>query len=226
MLAFLELAAVLIAVPMLGFLAVGLTGVVLQDGISGSELLIVKLVELPMLLVFLGLVLRWQGRSYRQLGWRFPARETWPDARRGLLWIFPLLLLAFAVSAGLQELGFETTEPFALGGMLDILALLAVGVIAGGIIEEIVFRGFVFQQIEALLPRRGLTSAVQATALTSLVFAFLHAYEGPAAVGAILVVSMSLQVLYLRSGRRLLAPMVCHAGFNSVQIFLLAAATR
>lgn len=211
---------------MLGFLAVGLTGVVLKDGITGTELLTVKLVELPLMLAFLAVVLRWQGSSFAALGWRFPERENRRDLWRGLLWVFPLMLLAAAVSAGLQELGFEATEPFALGGTLDVLALLAVGVVAGGITEEIVFRGFVFQQIEALLPRRGLASAIQATALTSFVFAFLHAYEGPAAVGAILVISMSLQVLYLRSGRRLLAPMICHAGFNSVQIFLLAAATR
>lgn len=216
----------LIAVPMFGFLAVGLTGVDLKDGITGADLLAVKLIELPLMLAFLALVLCWQGRPFAALGWRFPERENRRDLWRGLLWVFPLMLLAAALSAGLQELGFEATKPFALGGTFDVLALLAVGVIAGGITEEIVFRGFVFQQIEALLPRRGLAGTIQATALTSFVFAFLHAYEGSAAVGAILVISMSLQMLYLRSGRRLLAPMICHAGFNSVQIFLLAAATR
>lgn len=224
LLAFLELAAVLFSVPLLGIVAVSLTGVVLEDGISGTELLLVKLVELPLMLGFLALVLRWQGRSLAALGWRFPARENGPDLKRGLLWVIPLLILAIAVSSLLQMLGFEATKPFDLGGILDVAALLAVGIIAGGIIEELVFRGFVFQQIEALLPRKGGAGAIQAAALTSLVFAFLHAYEGPAAVGAILVISMGLQVLYLRSGRRLLAPMVCHAGFNSVQIFVLAAA--
>ena len=93
---------------------------------------------------------------------------------------------------------------------------------AGGVVEELLYRGFVFQQLESILPARGASRLMQATVLTAMLFALPHGYEGSAAVGAILVIAIALQLLYLRSGRRLLAPMVCHAAFNALQIALLA----
>ena len=220
--AFLELAAVLLLVPLLGILAVELTGVELRDGITGVELLQVKAVEIPLVLLLMARVLRWQGRSFAALGWSFPRPTRLPDLRRGLLWVVPLVLLAAGVSAALQASGFAATEPFRVEGTVEVLAFLLVGILAGGVVEELLYRGFVFQQLESILPARGASRLMQATVLTAMLFALPHGYEGSAAVGAILVIAIALQLLYLRSGRRLLAPTVCHAAFNALQIALLA----
>lgn len=219
---FAEVAFVLLLVPFLGSLAVVLLRVNLEDGIGGTELLLVKCVEIPLSLLILAGVLRLRGQGFAQIGWRFPARERSADIKRGAAAVLPLLILAAGVSAALQAGGFDSTMPFVIDGFGEIMAFMAAGILAGGIAEEILFRGFIFERLETLFPRGRKASTVQAAFLTSLAFALPHAYEGSAAVGAILVVAFCLQLLYLASGRRLLAPMLCHALFNTVQIGLLA----
>lgn len=224
-LAFLELAAVLLLVPILGAVAVELTGVEFEDRIRGADLLLVKAIEVPAMLVLLALVLRRSGMSFASIGWRFPAEHLERDLGRGVGMVLPLFFLSLGVSLALSSLGYSTEKPFDVAFDAELLAFLAVGIVAGGISEEILFRGFVFERILSLLPRGRSSSTVQAAVLTSLVFALPHGYQGSAAVGATFAVALALQAMYVMSGRRLLAPMVCHAGFNALQLLLLAGAS-
>lgn len=221
---FAEIAAVMLAMPLFGYLGIVLFGFDFSNEVKGSELLLVKCVEVPLSLLALGALLRSRGESFSDLGWRFPRGLNRSDLLRGLAAVFPLLLLAAGVSAALQVFEFETHLPFVLDSRWEVFALIATGVLAGGLSEEILFRGYVFRRLERSFAIGGRRATGAAVFTTSLAFAALHAYEGAAAVGAILVVAVGLQLLYLVSGRRLLAPMVCHAAFNTVQIVLLASA--
>jgi membrane protease YdiL (CAAX protease family) len=221
---FAEIATVILAMPMFGYLGMVLFGFDFSERIHGSELLLVKCVEVPLSLLVLAALLWTRGERFSDLGWRFPRSQMGSDLRLGVAAVLPLLLLAAGVSAVLKSLDLDATLPFVLDTTGEVLALIAAGVLAGGISEEIVFRGFIFRRLERSFGPRSKRGTVLAALITSLAFALLHAYEGPAAVGAIFIVAAGLQVLYLVSGRRLLAPMVCHALFNTVQIGLLASA--
>lgn len=220
--AFAEIAAVMLVLPMFGYLGIRLFGFDFSDRVKGSELLLVKCVEIPLSLLALAVLLRGRGESFADLGWRFPRAKNAADFLRGLGAVLPLLLLAAAVSAALQSFDFDSHFPFDIDNFGEVMALVATGILAGGISEEIIFRGYVFRRLERSFGAGNRRGTGLAVLVTSLAFAILHAYEGPAAVGAILVVAVGLQVLYLVSGRRLLAPMVCHAAFNTVQIALLS----
>jgi membrane protease YdiL (CAAX protease family) len=222
---FAEIAAVMLAVPVFGYLGVLLLGFDFSERVLGSELLLVKCIEVPLSLLALAALLWSRGERFSDLGWRFPPAQTGADLRRGLIAVLPLLLLAAGVSAVLKSFDLETHLPFVLDSTGEVLALMTAGILAGGISEEILFRGFIFRRLERSFAPNSKRGTVLAALTTSLAFAMLHAYEGPAAVGAIFVVAAGLQVLYLNSGRRLLAPMVCHAMFNLVQIGLLASAS-
>jgi membrane protease YdiL (CAAX protease family) len=222
---FAEIAAVMLVMPLFGYFGISLFGFDFSYQVKGSELLLVKCVEVPLSLLALAALLRTRGERFSDLGWRFPRAQTGTDLRRGLGAVLPLLLLAAGVSTALQSFDLESHLPFATESTGEVLALVTAGILAGGISEEIMFRGFVFRRLECSFGPGNRRGTMLAALITSLAFAMLHAYEGPAAVGAIFVVAAGLQVLYLVSGRRLLAPMVCHALFNTVQIGLLASAS-
>jgi len=223
--AFAEIAAVMLVMPAFGYLGIVIFGFDFSDQVKGSELLLVKCVEVPLSLLALAALLWTRGERFSDLGWRFPRAHTGSDLRRGLGAMLPLLLLAAGVSTALKIFDLDSHLPFVMDSTGEVLALMTAGILAGGISEEIMFRGFVFRRLERSIAPGSKRGTVQAALITSIAFAMLHAYEGPAAVGAIFVVAVGLQVLYLVSGRRLLAPMVCHALFNSVQIGLLASAS-
>lgn len=219
-----EVGALLVGLPLLLALAAAVLGVEVADGVDTRELLHLKLVEGPAgLLLVLALQAR-RGAGLRELGWRRGSRGLGPDLIAGALAVVPLLAVALVVGTLLRALGFASEMPLSLDGPGAALALLGAAVVAA-VVEEVQFRGFVFQRLEAVLQSGGSRRAttLRAAVLASLGFAALHAWEGPASVGAILAVALGLQWLYLRCGRRLAAPILAHALFNAVQVGLLFA---
>lgn len=231
--------AIAIAVPLLEAVFVVLLMLMLQGlawswlGFSTSgdieplQLLQVKLIEVPLaLLVLIGL-LRARGQGLAGIGLRRPAMGWSRAIMLGVAFTLPLLIVSIALALiGSVIFPGEQPQPFQLDSPWALPAFLAVGILAGGVVEEIQFRGFVFQRMEMFFSfgRRGSVSqraSLRAALLTSLVFAALHLYEGPAAALAIFAVALGLQGVYLYTGRNLIACMVCHGLFNCIQICLL-----
>ncbi len=134
-------------------------------------------------------------------------------------------LLAIALSV-LGQFGIEKIVPLAPQAPVDVfletrnpltfaIYFLLVG-IAAPLIEETIFRGFVYAGLRRMM-------TVPAAALASgLVFAAVHV---AVPVGSLLVITMIgvvLAYLYERSGS-LIAPMITHAMYNSFVFLLLAA---
>lgn len=222
----LELLGFLVLVPQLGIVAFLLFDLDVQDGVTATELLLMKVFQVPLALLVVALLQRKHGEGFHHLGWRFPRSSIRTDLLQGLAWVLPLIALSALVRTALVGAGLEVETPFiGVGGMM-ILLWLVVAIFGGGVAEEIQYRGFVFRRLEAILPASAEGARPwPAILLTSLAFALPHAYQGTATVGTILVLAIFLQLLYLRQDRRLLPVMVCHAGFNALQIALLAAAT-
>lgn len=81
--------------------------------------------------------------------------------------------------------------------------------------EEIVFRGFLLTRLHAIVRRWWL-----AVAISSLVFALLHLYEGPLAVGMIGLLGLVLGSLFAWR-KSLVAPITCHLIHNMVVFMVL-----
>jgi membrane protease YdiL (CAAX protease family) len=171
--------------------------------------------------------LRSRRASWRLLG--FSRRPTWRDAglALGLFLIYMLLLYVVSSAAELftpinvqqrQELGFDDlAAPSSL--LLGFIAL----VVLPPIVEEIVFRGFVFTGLRTKLPFIG------AAIFTSLLFAWPHLFassEGLLWIAGIDTLLLSLILCYLREKTGALwAPIAVHVLKNGIAYLLLISIT-
>lgn len=94
------------------------------------------------------------------------------------------------------------------GHPLNLAILLALAIIYGGVIEEVIFRGFVIGWGSKLLGKKWLIPLIL---LSSVVFGSAHRYQGPAGAVSAGLNGLVFAVLYAASGRRLLVPMLAHA---------------
>lgn len=172
--------------------------------------------------------LRGRGINLKQLG--FTVRPSWRDIGYAILayLAYYAVLIAAIIAVGTvvpidldqkQELGFEQ-----LGASADKLMALIGLVLLAPIVEEIIFRGFVFTGM-----RKQLTF-IWATFFTSLLFAaphLLQSSEGLLWIAGVDTFILSFALCYLREKTGALwAPMLLHAIKNSIAfILMLASAT-
>ena len=106
------------------------------------------------------------------------------------------------------------------GNLANYLVLLAAGFIYGGAIEEGIFRGFVIGWGSALFGRR---SALPLVLLSSAVFGSAHLYQGLSGAISTGLIGLGFALLYVGTGKRLLAPMLAHMvldGIGITQLYL------
>lgn len=225
LLSLIEVTGFLLLSPFIAVAVADMVGVNFAGTIDPIELLIVKSIEVPVLVLLIAGLQRLRGDSLRDLGLRIGRLGARADVKLGLIFTPVMIVLSISLGALLQALGLESEQPHQIQDALGFVALLAVGILAGGVAEEIQYRGYVFQRFEAvslgLQPKAKRAAAIRAALLTSLAFSVMHAYQGAASVGVILVLALALQALYLTAGRRLLPVMICHGLFNSFQIVVL-----
>ncbi len=167
--------------------------------------------------------LRSRRARLRQVG--FGRRPVWKDvgvAVVGYLVYFVLLIIAYMVLGSTtqvnldqrQELGFD--HLFSSGE--KIMALVAL-VILPPLVEETIFRGFVFTGLRTKLPFVG------ATIITSLLFASPHllgSREGLLWIAGADTLILSFVLCYLREKTGALwAPIMVHATKNLIAFLLL-----
>ena len=157
-------------------------------------------------------------RSWRALGWKAPRWRDIGYAVGGTI----LMLLASGAAAFVQEhvVHVKADEVqvhwlrAARGVTLWMFVVLAC--IAGPIIEELIFRGFIFNALRRYMP------VWFAIVLSASVFGLSHLQPGNGGVIVPLAVGGAvLAWVYYRTGS-LVASMVTHALFNLVPVVLIA----
>jgi len=101
------------------------------------------------------------------------------------------------------------------GNLGNYLILLAAGLIYGGVIEEVINRGFVVGWGTALFGER---AAVPLMLLSTVVFGLAHRYQDTAGMISTGISGLVFGVVYLISGRKLMPAMLCHAIANAIGI--------
>jgi membrane protease YdiL (CAAX protease family) len=140
-------------------------------------------------------------------------------------------LLGVAVAAGWATLQFAWIIPSTGGAsrpdvagilaMIDgswenVLWYLPLGIIGGGIAEEIYNRGFIITVLRGVFGNTAIGTTV-AAAFSVLFFAAGHFPEGWISWMDILIPSIAYVVLFLYT-KRLMAPMVAHALWNTAAV--------
>jgi membrane protease YdiL (CAAX protease family) len=181
---------------------------------------VLALVDTLLILALAMLLLRANGESPREVffGMRPVARE----AIVGIALIGPLVLGVAAIIVAARALwpSLHNVPENPLAGLLrspgDALLFAVVAMVGGGVREEIQ-RAFLLTRFE-----RHLGGPMVGLAVTSIAFGAGHALQGWDAAVATTAMGLFWGWIYLRR-RSVAAPIVSHAGFNSLEIlrFLL-----
>jgi uncharacterized protein len=184
----------------------------------------VPLSKTPFLLLVAWGSLHLRGLRWRDVGLRLP--ERWPRiAAIGIAWGVGMWLLEFFVTMPMLHrlLGYwpDLTDFNDLVGNLPLLGIyLALNWVLAAFGEEVVWRGYALPRAAEFLGS-GTRAWVLALVVVNVAFGLAHLYQGPSGVIQATVGGVLLGVLYLATGRNLLAPILAHGLGNSIDMTVM-----
>ncbi len=188
-----------------------------------SQFLLILFVDAAVILI-LWWLLRLRKSSFRDIGLKKPHGNDILYALAGFVAYFVLYVCIASVAKVIapsldleqtQQVGFETAKEFS-----QLALVFASLVIIPPVVEEILFRGFLYKGLKSKWPKW------VAALVTSLVFAVAHLQFGSGApllwVAAIDTFTLSLVLVYLREKTGSLgAPILLHMLKNGIAFTLL-----
>ncbi len=191
-----------------------------DDQLSLTFVLALSLADSALLIALMVVLARTHGDSAWLL-WR-GHRPVIGEIVRGLL-LVPVAILMVGVLLGsirqfapwLHNVPENPLEMLATGGPAAAAMFAVVAIVAGGIREELQ-RAFLLQRFE-----RHLGGASAGVVVLSAAFGLGHVMQGWDAVIATGALGAFWAVLYLRR-RSSIAPIISHAGFNSIEVLRVA----
>lgn len=201
------------ALPNLFF---GITKV--NGGLIGINLLIIALLQFISVTLLIYYSLRFLNKDFSDIGWNF---EYWrKDGLSGLIIGLTWTLLQFTLlipnTGGAERADIQGMLSMMDGTTLGLISFIALGVIGGGITEEIYNRGYFINVLKGTFqnPKTGLWIS----ALISIVFFCLgHLPSNTVEWIDILIPTTAYTLLFIYT-RRLTAPIVAHGIYNMTAI--------
>jgi membrane protease YdiL (CAAX protease family) len=191
-------------------------------GFSLPFVVTISLADTVLLIVLMVVLTRAHGQSVSAL-W-IGRRPIVPEALLGLALVPAVFLLVVvvltavrAVAPSLHNVPTNPLEEMARGGILNAAAFGLVAILAGGVREELQ-RAFLLRRFE-----HHLGGPVVGVIVLSVAFGLGHAVQGWDAAVTTGTLGAFWAILYLRR-RSSVAPLVSHAGFNSLEVLRVALA--
>ena len=179
-----------------------------------------SMADTVLLIVLMVVLTRAHGDSVKEL-W-LGRRPVFREALLGLAFVPVVFVLVVLLLNGLRLVApwlhnVETNplENLARGGALNAAAFGLVAIFAGGVREELQ-RAFLLRRFE-----RHLGGGAVGVVILSLLFGLGHLVQGWDAAVVTGALGAFWAVMYLRR-RSSVAPLVSHAGFNSLEVFRVA----
>lgn len=173
-----------------------------------------------------GVFLAWfllghRGSAWTKLGLRRP--ESWLRVILGAVFLYLVLTanerwLVPQLSTWLHPVSAPGFLAYIHGNLPATLLWIGIGVVVGGVCEELLFRGFLLNRIAAALGNHGWAVAIGVLS-QALVFGMLHLYAGAFACLNASLFGMAMGVFYLISGRNLWPLMIVHATWDAIAIW-------
>jgi membrane protease YdiL (CAAX protease family) len=176
------------------------------------------------ILFFIWLYLKFNKENFNTLGFSFKAfslKSFLIGTIAGVLIFSFLYFIFFPLLQYIVELPDAKVELYDnLKGNTGLyLFLLAMGWLVGGLYEEIVFHGFIFTNIEKLLPRR--ISLTVSFLITNIIFGLYHFQLGYDGVINAFLAGIGYHIAILMNKRNLWCGIICHAIFDTIALTLL-----
>jgi len=176
------------------------------------------------LLLLAWLLLRLRGRSWRDLGLHTP--ENWNKTLLlgvggGLLYFS---LATWGIGPLTQNLFEAEKDLSAFDSMVGNLPMLLVWLAASWTLaafgEEMLYRGYLQNRVEALIPNASFKFIIGALA-NALLFGLAHAYQGWTGAATSVLFGLVLSAIYYLGGRSLGACILFHGVFNTPGLILI-----
>ncbi|WP_276496593.1 CPBP family intramembrane glutamic endopeptidase [Pontibacter litorisediminis] len=214
-----------IAVLLLGYilfilpnLFFGITGI--NGGLQGINLLFMALFQLVTVTGLVYLALRYLGVGMWFIG--LTSRNWVKDAMLGvavaLLWALVQFTLLIPNTGGAARADVKMMLDMMDGSFAGMASFIILGVVGGGITEEIFNRGFFINTLRETFRNKAAGTAIAAL-LSVLVFSLGHLPSDWIGWLDILLPTVAYTLLFLYTGR-LTASMVAHSLWNAVAILL------
>lgn len=190
----------------------------INGGLIGINLLWIALFQLISVTALLAFSLKKLGLGLADIGLRFAHWKA--DALLGMAVGISWAILQFAwlipATGGSGKEDISQMLSMYDGSLPGLLAFLALGVIGGGITEELYNRGFFISILQRTFPNKK-TGLWVASLLSVLFFALGHLPNSSLMWFDILVPTIAYTLLFLFT-RRLTAPIIAHAIYNLLAI--------
>lgn len=215
---------VLSVLVVIGFVLSGVSFHQLQNSISEKSLLLIinQALLSIVLLVYLSaqIRLRFGAPFWRTIGWRPLQTGQTPRPLASLGLILSGFLLAILVSLGSSAFHTKTQLPIEqfFQDRLSALLLMSLGVLVAPVLEETVFRGYIYPVVARSF---GVTSGIL---FTGTIFGLLHASQLWGGWGQIaLLVVVGIAFTYVRAATHtVVASYLMHVSYNSFLFLALA----
>jgi hypothetical protein len=168
--------------------------------------------------------LRLRNLRWRDVGLKHPERWLPTIGLALLIGIGYQVVDIFMIAPVLESITGEAVDLSLFnnlqGNLLGLLFLLVVSWTEAAFIEEMFFRGYLFNRITDLAgtQRSGILLALMGS---SLVFGAAHAYQGISGVVDTTLAGLLLGLLYLNAGRNLWLPILTHGVIDTVGFLLI-----
>jgi membrane protease YdiL (CAAX protease family) len=193
-----------------------------NGGLSLSFVLTMALADTCLVIALMAALSRAHGDSLSEL-W-LGRRPILKECLLGIAFVPPIFMLVVIVlntvrlfAPSLHNVETNPLEDLASGGALNAAAFGILAILAGGVREELQ-RAFMLRRFE-----RHLGGADVGVLVLSIAFGLGHLVQGRDAAIATGVLGAVWAVMYLRR-RSIVAPLVSHAGFNSLEVLRVAIA--
>lgn len=138
-----------------------------------------------------------------------------------LLGIFIKLLFATIIMPLMGSVpSSSSTFSFLKGNLTNALLFSVYVLVVAGFAEEIIFRGYLFHQLEDWFGN-GKLQMVLTVVVSSLIFGIPHLYQGGFGVIQSILVGMIYGAVYLANKKNLWLVMIAHATFDWVAIYII-----
>ena len=167
---------------------------------------------------WIALLQKLRGDTLEDLGLRVPVRRWRFTVPFGIAAGLLILLIRSPLDALLGWLRLESTADgiFRVESGGDWLAFCLMGIVAGGYLEELKYRGYLLSRFEALFARRDKPerATLAAVLATAALFGAFHAYQGSLGIASVAITGLFLGALYLLCRRTLAPVMIAHAAID------------
>lgn len=195
-----------------------LTGLPPETGIRGFALALYSLIKF--ILIAIGLLLTARIAAMRAADLGLTSQNWRSDALIGIAagtaWALLELFAFIPLTGGGARSDVIASLGLTEGTWIGVLGVIIVGWFAGGLSEELFFRGYLIPSVRNLLGG-GKWAAALAALISVFWFALGHSYQGWAGIVDVAVSGLLYTALYLWRGR-LTASIVAHGWFDMVII--------